>query len=167
MDTAIWPKHIKMLLSFSGNACHKQGGENGKLQAQRQTHDRQLSHPGNYSSHTYSFERGLFVDMFSPQATWKVIFMFKGGITVILLQILQMSQHTAFVNSQPMISSFAHETVENKNISIKMDFLSDTPTLNGWSIKNSWIFTFLETSTVTLASCWVCHVGTKLKTKGA
>lgn len=75
------------------------------------------------------------------------------------------SQHTAFVNSQPMNSSFAHKTVENKNIGMKMDLLS-VPTLNGWNINNGWIFTLIVIPTVTLASCWVCPVGKKRKTKG-
>lgn len=76
--------------------------------SKRQTHDRQLTHPGNYSSHTYSFKKVCLCFDLRPRER----FLFLTGVD-------DYSAHESIqtcVNSQPIMSASAHETVENKNI---------------------------------------------------
>lgn len=76
---------------------------------QRQIHDQQLSHPGYYISHAYTFKRDLCLCVFTsghmretfPNKGWDH---YSAHVN---------TRHS--VNSQPVISSFAHETKENKH----------------------------------------------------
>ena len=76
--------------------------------SKRQAHDRQLTHTGNYSSHTCSFKNVCLCFDLRPRE--RLLF-----LTGVDDYSAHESTHTC-VNSQPIMSASAHETVENKYI---------------------------------------------------